>query len=138
MITLDQLVAGGIVAAVLTGIFAGIHILLNKKVKAPSDDEAARRAAIVERNELLASYKADLDAAKVDIRNLTADLKELRTKSDQQDEQIDILQSETLANEHYIYRCIGTIYRLGTADDIPRPTPTRIRLTDHKGDKHNG
>lgn len=135
MITLDQLVAGGILAAILTGLFAGIHILLNKKVRVPAETE---RAGLVERNEMLANYKAELDTARAEIRGLRTDLNEERKRGDEQDKALDILQSEMLANEHYIYRCIGTIYRLGTAEDIPKPPPTRIRLTDSKGDRKDG
>lgn len=147
-ISLDDLIGGGIVAAILAGVFAMIHILLNKKVRAPSDDEATRRAAIVERNEVVALYKKELDdtranyqnqlnAAKADIAKLQEGLANQVKENEKQDDEIDLLKSEALANEHYIYRCIGTIYRLGTADDIPKPPPTRIKLT-HTGDTQNG
>lgn len=147
-ISLDQLIGGGIVGAIIAGIFAMVHILLNKKVRTPTDDEAARRAAIVERNEVVALYKAELEnartnyqsqlnAAKADITQLQKGLAAQVKKTEEQDEEIDILKSEALANEHYIYRCIGTIYRLGTADDIPKPPPTRIKLT-HTGEHHHG
>lgn len=143
-IGLDELIGGGIVAAIVAGLFAMVHILMNKKVRAPSDDEAARRAAIVERNEVVALYKKELDdtnerygkelgQAKSDIAKLQQRVEKQSTQLDNQDKDIDLLKSEALANEHYIYRCIGTIYRLGTADDIPKPPPTRIKLT-HTGE----
>jgi septal ring factor EnvC (AmiA/AmiB activator) len=139
VITLYDLLAGGIVAAVLTGIFAAIHILMNKKVRAPSDDLAEKNAAVSERNEVVALYKGELASAKEDIAKMKAqhanDMREVREqlneqirKSEEQDGEIDILKSEALANEHYIYRCISTIYRLGTAEDIPKPPPSKIRL----------
>lgn len=136
-IGLDDLIGGGIVAAILTGLFTMAHILLNKKVRTPADDETTKKNALDERNDLLARYERDLATAKSDIETLKTDLKAERERSDKQDDEIDILKSEALANEHYIYRCIGTIYRLGSAEDIPQPPPTRIKLTS-SGDKRHG
>lgn len=133
-LTLDQLVASGILAAFIGGIFAGIHILLNKKVRAPTDDEAARRAAIVERNEIVATYKADLDGAKKDIKDMKLEMVALNHVVESQGDEINELESQALAYEHYIYRCIGTIYKLG--GEIPKPPPTKIKTEE--GDKQNG
>lgn len=116
MWTLDALLSGGIAGAFVTGLASIVYILLNKKVRTPADTQAARRADIVERNELLAEVRKD-------VTDLRHELREARIKLDQQDSEIDALKQEALERDHYIYRCIHVIQRLGSGTDIPQPNP---------------
>lgn len=116
MIPLDALIGGGVAGSVVAVIGGIIYILLNKKVKTPADDAASRRADIVERNELLAEVRQD-------VASLRNELREARHKIDQQDSELDALKQEALERDHYIYRCIHVIQRLGTPEDVPEPNP---------------
>ena len=120
MWTLDALLSGGIAGAFVTGLASIVYILLNKKVRTPADTQAARRADIVERNELLAEVRRD-------VLDLRGQLKEAREKIDQQDSEIDALKQEALERDHYIYRCIHVIQRIGSGSDIPQPNPFASR-----------
>ena len=116
MWNLDVLITGGVAGAIVTAIGGFIHILLNKKVRTPADSASARRADIVERNELLAEVRKD-------VTDLREELRQAKTKIDQQDSEIDALKQEALERDHYIYRCIHVIQRIGSAEDIPQPNP---------------
>jgi len=120
MWTLDALLSGGIAGAFVTGLASIVYILLNKKVRTPADTQAARRADIVERNELLAEVRND-------VRDLRTQLEKANQKIDQQDSEIDALKQEALERDHYIYRCIHVIQRIGAATDIPQPNPFASR-----------
>jgi peptidoglycan hydrolase CwlO-like protein len=116
MWTLDALLSGGIAGALVTGLASIVYILLNKKVRTPADAAADRRADVVERNELLAEVRKD-------VTDLREQLGKANTKIDQQDSEIDALKQEALERDHYIYRCIHVIQKLGQATDIPEPNP---------------
>jgi septal ring factor EnvC (AmiA/AmiB activator) len=116
MISFDSLLGGGVAGGFITILGGILYILLNKKVKTPADSAATERAAIVERNEFMGEMRQSMD----DLRN---ELKEAKTKIDQQDSEIDALKQEALERDHYIYRCIHVIQRVGTPEDIPEPNP---------------
>lgn len=120
MWTLDALLSGGIAGAFVTGLASIVYILLNKKVRTPADAQAARRADIVERNELLAEVRND-------VKDLRVQLEKANHKIDQQDSEIDALKQEALERDHYIYRCIHVIQRIGSGSDIPQPNPFATR-----------
>lgn len=116
MFDLDTIIGGGVAGGIVTIIGGIIYILLNKRVRTPADDAVLRRADIVERNEMLAEFRLELTSIK-------GELKEAKTKIDSQDDEIDGLKQEALERDHYIYRCIHVIQRLGTSADIPEPNP---------------
>lgn len=116
MFDLDTIIGGGVAGGFVTILGGILYILLNKRVRTPADNAADRRADIVERNELLAEVR-------LDVTNLRADLAAAKQKIDNQDDEIDGLKQEALERDHYIYRCIHVIQRLGTSADIPEPNP---------------
>lgn len=121
---LDVLITGGVAGAIVTAAGSFLHVLLNKKVTTPADSAAQRRAEIVERNEMLSELRTHMTSLKTE-------LAETETRLDRIEAENDLLKQEALENQHYIYRCIGTIYRLGSAADIPKPVPLRIKLTNY-------
>lgn len=123
MFDFDTLIGGGVAGAIVTALGSIIYVLLNKRVKTPADDakmtelaQTARRDDISERNQLLAEVRKD-------VTDLRIELATAKVKIEQQDSEIDSLRQEALERDHYIYRCIHVIQRLGTADDIPQPNP---------------
>lgn len=116
MLDLNTIVGGGVSGGIVAIVGGILYILLNKRVRTPADDAVSRRADIVERNELLAEVR-------LDVTSLREDLRQAREKIDSQDEEIDALKQEALERDHYIYRCIHVIQRLGTSADIPEPNP---------------
>jgi septal ring factor EnvC (AmiA/AmiB activator) len=113
---IDTLIGGGVAGGFVTILGGILYILLNKKVKTPADNAASERAGIVERNELMGQLRTDMS-------DLRKELHSARQKIDQQDSEIDALKQEALERDHYIYRCIHVIQRLGEPSDIPEPSP---------------
>lgn len=123
MFDFNTLIGGGVAGAIVTALGSIVYVLLNKRVKTPADDakmtelaQAARRDDISERNQLLAEVRRD-------VTDLKVELGAAKVKIEQQDSEIDSLKQEALERDHYIYRCIHVIQRLGTAEDIPQPNP---------------
>lgn len=116
MFNLDTIIGGGVAGGFVTILGGILYILLNKKVRSPADDATSRRADIVERNEMLAEVR-------LNVTQLREDLRAAMSKMDTQDDEIDALKQEALERDHYIFRCIHVIQRLGTSADIPEPNP---------------
>lgn len=123
MWTLDALLSGGIAGGVVTGLASILYIIINKKVRTPADTASARRADIVERNEIIAEVRKSLEDLRAELVKANSKIDAQGVQLEQQDSQIDALKQEALERDHYIYRCIHVIQRLGTADDIPQPSP---------------
>lgn len=116
MVSLDALLGGGIAGTIVSVLASIIYIILKKKVRTPADTAASRRADIVERNELIAEIRRD-------VTDLRIELAKAKVQLEQQDSEIDALKQEALEKDHYIYRCIHVIQRLGSPSDIPEPNP---------------
>ena len=127
MWTLEALLSGGIAGGVVTGLASILYIILNKKVSTPADAASARRADIVERNEIIAEVRSSMATLRSDLTTATGQIEKQAKRIDQQDSEIDALKQEALERDYYIYRCIHVIQKLGTADDIPQPNPFTSR-----------
>lgn len=124
MWSLDALLTGGVGASLVVAAAEVFHILLNKKVRTPSDLASQRRADIVERNELLDAMRADMSGIRAELSACKAEVASLRQEVAKLEDDNDKLRESALARDHYIYRCIGVIQRLGAEDMIPEPRPT--------------
>lgn len=116
--TPDVLLSAGIASAVTAGIFTLLQVLFNKKLRSPADNQATKDAAILERNQIIEGLKTDIKGLKNDLKELTERVETVETENDQ-------LKNRGLATNHYIYRCIGVIERLG--GEIPMPLPEGIK-----------
>lgn len=121
---LDALLTGGVGATIVVAAAEVFHILLNKKVRTPADLASQRRADIVERNELMDAMRADMAGIRAELAECKKEVVALRAEVNKLEEANDILKESALARDHYIYRCISVIQRLGAEHMIPEPKPT--------------
>ena|SRR5690349_14790546 len=124
MWNLDALLTGGVGATLVVAAAEVFHILLNKKVRTPSDLASQRRADIVERNELMDAMRADMATIRAELAECKKEVQSLRTEVSRLEDVNDNLKDAALARDHYIYRCISVIQRLGAEEMIPEPRPS--------------
>lgn len=120
---LNAILSGGVAGALVTGCISIIYILLNKKVRTPADIATMRRAEIVDRAELLAEVRKDVADLQVRLQRSDEKIEKQNAKIDRQEAEINDLREEALERDHYIYRCMHVIQTIGSAADIPQPTP---------------
>lgn len=115
---LDAIFAGGLMGTVVAGVITLLQVLFNKKLRSPADNQAQRDAAIAERNQIVATLRED-------VKTLRDNLGKLEVRLEKVEDENDLLKAAALARDHYIYRCINVIMKLGGT--IPAPLPEGIR-----------
>lgn len=125
---LSSLLSGGLGAALVGGLFIVAQVLLNKKLRTPTDVQAAERAAITERNEILASYRADLSETKAELKGLQVAMKAAQDEIGTLRDEMDEMREEHNAFVHWGYRAVAVIRRLGTDEDVPKPVPAALKI----------
>lgn len=125
MLDLTGFFSGGVGASLFGGLFLLFRLLVNKRLRTPSDDRAAASDAITERNELLAAYKRDVAEYKSEITTVKAALREAEAKIDALEQRMNERNQEWL---HWGYAAAARIRTLGSEQDIPRPVPSGLRV----------
>lgn len=126
------LVSGGLAASFVTGILVVLQVIFNKKLRTPSDEESQHKNELAARNEIIEQHKQIAKDAKEEAKAAHKVADEANAKADATDKRLDEVVAEF--NEFkaewisWGYRAVNTIRRLGTDDDVPKPTPKGLQI----------
>ncbi len=129
---LSYIVAGGVGAALTSGLFLLLQTVVNKKLRTPADQETRTHNAIDERARMMAQYKSDANEAKTEAKAAREEASAAKQQAEDTDHRLDQLRDEFFEFKqewlHWGYRAVATIRRLGTDEDVPRPTPKGLNI----------